>query len=240
MSRVKQRVNHTPIITALIASLLIVNSLIFSGNVQAASVHQEIENQIKEFLLSKITVNNKQQTQITVSAIDQRKKLSPCSTPLIFKITGKYGIRRNNTIYVDCPEQWSIYVPVKIKTLERVVVATTNLSPGTLLTRHNLILSYQDTSLMIGETMTKLDKILGSKVKRYIQQGRPLLANLICLVCKNEPVSITVISGSMRIKSLGIATSDGSLGQVISVKNKSSGRLVDGTVVAVGRVEIKL
>ena len=141
---------------------------------------------------------------------------------------------------VICPSVWRIFVPVSVKTLMPIVTARNNLAVGEIISHDNIAIEYLDTSLIIGPTHSEMNNILGAKVKRYIQGGKAILANLICMVCKNEQVSIIARKGTLQIKSAGKALSDGSKGQKISIKNNSSGRIIGATVVAVGRAEINL
>jgi flagella basal body P-ring formation protein FlgA len=120
------------------------------------------------------------------------------------------------------------------------VVSVQSLSPGTLLTQANLTIAYKDTLTLRGSTISDIGSVIGSKTKRHLQQQQPIIANNICLVCRGDPVTIYARSGNLTLKSIGKALKDGSIGQVISVKNSSSGRRIEALVVAVGEVEIKL
>jgi flagella basal body P-ring formation protein FlgA len=53
-------------------------------------------------------------------------------------------------------------------------------------------------------------------------------------------VNIIAKSDSFEIKSFGVALDDGSLGEIISVRNKQSGRIVQGQVSAINQVVINL
>ncbi|MDP2559876.1 flagellar basal body P-ring formation chaperone FlgA [Psychrobium sp. 1_MG-2023] len=240
MSSVKQRYTNkynTLSITTIVAVLVL---YLLSTNAKATTVHQSIENQIHTYIKAQLDDSSNKKTEINVSKIDRRKKLAVCQTPLEIKVAGKQGLKRNSTIHVSCQGTWNLYVPVQVKQLMSVIVAAKNLSPGTLLNKSNLKKAYADMTITMGQTVEQLSQVTGSKVKRYIQQGRPILFTSVCLVCRGDPVSIYAKKGSLIIKSSGIALNDGSIGQIISVKNSSSGRTVEGTVVAVGEIEIKL
>lgn len=211
--------------------------LLLSFNLSATTKTQ-VENQIHHYIKTQIVAEPNKKVEIIVNSIDKRRKLAQCLTPLKIELAGKHGLKRNNTVRVNCQDQWKLFVAVRIKTLMSVVTATNNLSPGTRLSSENLQMSYFDVSTLRGEMSLDIDKISGSKVKRYVQQGRPLLSNLICLVCKGDPVTLRVKNSRLNISSPGTALTDGSMGQVIAAKNNSSGRRVEGIVVAVGEIEI--
>jgi len=224
----------------MLLSAIIAITLVKSVTSQPISIHQKIENNIHAYIKSQLKPSPYNKIKIIISKIDRRKKISSCQSPLKFKVMGKSGIKKTNTVHVSCAEQWKIFVPVTIQTLTPVVTAKQNIAIGELLTSSNTFIEHIDISHVYGQTITDIDEAIGSKSKRYIQHGRPILVNLICMVCKNEQVSITAINNSLKIKSSGIALSDGSKGQKISIRNNSSGRIIKAVVVSIGNAEIKL
>jgi len=233
-------VKQTKILIIKISRLIAYAALVFTmlPSLSSATTQNLVENQIHKYIKTQIEPNPNKKIKIIVNPIDKRKKLAPCVTPIQITLTGKFGLRRNNTVSVVCQDQWKLYVAVRVQTLISIVTTTRNLSPGTRLSADNLTMSFYDVSTLRGETSESISSVLGSRVKRYVQQGRPLLANLVCLVCKGDPVTLYVRSGNLSIKSTGTALNDGSIGQVIAAKNNSSGRRVEGIVVAVGEIEI--
>jgi len=221
-------------------SAIISISLVKNVTGQPISIHQKIENNIDAYIKSQLEPSPYNKIKIIVSKIDRRKKLSLCQSPLKITVMGKSGIKKTNTVNVSCVDQWKIFVPVTIQTLTPVVTAKQNIAIGELLTSSNTSIEYLDISHVFGQTLKNINEAIGSKSKRYIQHGRPVLVNLICMVCKNEQVSITAINNSLKIKSSGVALSDGSKGQKISIRNNSSGRIIEAVVVSIGNAEIKL
>lgn len=237
MTCVKQRTLTASNYSRQTALTIAAFCLFISANV-FATPHESIENQIHRYIRTQIQETPTKKIEIIVTSIDKRKKLSQCANQLTITLAGKRGLKRNNTVSVTCGGQWQLYVPVRVKTLVSIVTAKQNLSPGTLLNNNNLVMKYYDVSTLHGESMLSIKSVLGSRVKRHLQQGRPLLSHLICLVCKGDHVTLYVRKNNLSIKSSGIALNDGSMGQVIAAKNNSSGRRVEGRVVAVGEIEI--
>lgn len=58
------------------------------------------------------------------------------------------------------------------------------------------------------------------------------------LVKKGEPVTIFFQQGAISVQAQGLALEDGRLGSRIQVKNDSSGKIVEGTVVGEGMIEV--
>ena len=88
--------------------------------------------------------------------------------------------------------------------------------------------------------MTDPSLATGVRTKRNLSQGSVITNKNTCFVCKDEPVNIIAKSDSFEIKSFGVALDDGSLGEIISVRNKQSGRIVQGQVSAINQVVINL
>ena len=205
------------------------------GNVTTAP---QIKQVAEDFVRAQLPATDNTKVEVTASKLDPRIKLKPCSAPLEPSLPGKTTVNRYTTVQVSCGNHWSIYVPVKVKQLKQVVVAAHNLGPGSLLDESALTLGYIDANQVRGEVVTDIARISGSKVKRHVQQGRPLLLNLICLVCKGDNVTIYARRGGLTIKSSGTALKDGTAGDSIRIKNTSSGRFINARVIAVGEVEV--
>lgn len=224
----------------MLLSAIITISLVKNVMGQSISIHEKIENNIHAYIKSQLKPSPYNKIEIIISKIDRRKQLSSCAQPLKFTTMGKSGIKKTNTINVSCVGHWRLFVPVTIQTLTPVVTAKQNIAIGELLTSSNTFIDYLDISRVFGQTISHTNEVIGSKSKRYIQHGRPVLINLICMICKNEQVLITAINKNLKIKSSGIALSDGSKGQKIPIRNNSSGRIIEAIVVSIGNAEIKL
>lgn len=235
----KQNINMNTLklITACFLALFCSQSIALTGN---ESRRIEISALVRSFLQQQLIASDNEKIEISVNSIDQRVRIKKCLQPLSLSLPGNSRLSRNTTVEVRCEQDWKMYIPAQIKRLKPIVVAAQSLSPGTLLNQVNLVVAYKDILTLRGSVIFDITTITGSKIKRYVQQGQPIMSNLICLVCSGDPVTIYARSGSLTIKSLGTALKDGSMGQVITVKNTSSGRRIQATVVAVSEVEIKL
>jgi len=238
MIGVKQRNLTTSNVQRRLKNVCVLLCLLLTTSI-SANTQDSIKDKIHAYIKTQIEQTSNKKIEIIVASIDKRKKLAHCLSEIEIKLTGKHQlIKRNNTVSVSCPGQWRFFVPVRVKTLLSVVSASQNLSPGTRLSKANLSMTYYDVSTLRGELVLNIDGIVGSRVKRHVQQGRPLLSNLICLVCKGDPVTLYVRNKNLSIRSSGTALSDGGKGQSIAARNNSSGRRVEGIVVGVGEIEI--
>jgi flagella basal body P-ring formation protein FlgA len=82
--------------------------------------------------------------------------------------------------------------------------------------------------------------LIGSRSKRNIRSGMPVLLNQICMVCKGDAVNIYATIKGLRIKTTGIALEDGTLGEQVQIKNKKSGKILNARVDGVESVQVNI
>ncbi|SEK50369.1 flagella basal body P-ring formation protein FlgA [Colwellia chukchiensis] len=198
-------------------------------------------NFIKTHVKSQIKAPEHGKLSIEVSPIDPRISLQACSAPLTANIPENHN-GRNVNIKIVCPDQqsWYLFVPVKIHTIIPIVVTKRRLAKGTLLDHNNIEVVYKDSGQIRGTTLSEIAQISGARTKRNLSQGSAITNRNTCFVCKGQAVNIVASSAGFEIKSAGMALQDGSLGELISVKNKKSGRVVQGQVSAINQVVINL
>ena len=177
---------------------------------------------------------------VTAAPLDSRLRLSACSAPLLAELAGRGTIGSQVTVRVACPEPdgWNIYVPVRVKTLRPVVVAKHAIPGGSILEKSMVRVVLKDTKLVHRQVFSSDEGIIGSRIKRHLQAGQPITARNLCLVCKGEPVTIIAESKNLKLKTDGIALSDGGNGETVSIRNNRSKRVIEANVVSVGLVKI--
>ena len=97
-----------------------------------------------------------------------------------------------------------------------------------------------DEVMMRGDSFTDPNMLIGSRSKRDLKPGQPLRQNQICVVCRDDVVTIEANTAGIAISTAGKALQDGSFGDTIRVQNLRSQRTISVNVVAVGRVQVKL
>lgn len=84
--------------------------------------------------------------------------------------------------------------------------------------------------------------VRGMKVTREVAPGQILLPHMlepVALVKRGDQVAIAVRVGGLQVSTLGVAASDGRLGQAITVTNSDSGKAIVARVVGRGAVEVR-
>tara|TARA_R110000737_G_scaffold327468_1_gene341744 strand:- start:361 stop:1053 length:693 start_codon:yes stop_codon:yes gene_type:complete len=198
-------------------------------------------NFIETYVKNQVSVPAQGKLNIEVSEIDPRISLQPCFSPLKANIPEKHK-GRNVNVKIVCPDEdsWQLFIPVKIQTIVPVLVTRMRINKGTLLNDSNIEVVFKDSGQIRGTVLTDPSIVTGARTKRNLSQGSAITDKNTCFVCKGQPVNIIAKSVNFEIKSYGIALEDGSLGELIPVKNTKSGRVVHGQVNAINQVVINL
>ena len=200
-----------------------------------------IETFAKTYLESKISPPLEGKISIQITKIDPRVIIKPCQVPLTANIPENIS-RRNVNIKITCADStpWNIYLLAKIERTFAVVVTTSIIEKGVMLSEENIGIEYLTRNEIPGEKLTDINAVIGSKAEKRIGEGRTITRKNVCLVCKGDAITIIAKAASFMIKAKGIALSSGNLNQQIEVKNSRSGRVIRPKISAVNQVIINL
>ncbi|GAA5213861.1 flagellar basal body P-ring formation chaperone FlgA [Corallincola platygyrae] len=203
--------------------------------------HQQIQEVAEQFITSQFEDDGVTR-QITANPIDSRARYAKCEQPLEASLPGKQRLSRNVTVQIRCrgTSSWTIYLPVRVKEMRKVVVAKQGLASGTVLHRQQLKIVYQENMLTRGGAMTDIDSVIGARLKRQVRVNDPILQQNLCVVCKGETVTIVAKADGFQIKANGVALSDASLGEKVRIRNSRSGQTLEARVTAVGVVIVAI
>ena len=204
--------------------------------------HQTIRETAENYVLDqadRFTVS----PELIVGELDSRLKLARCSQPLeaYESPNGLKGGR--NVVGVRCSgnKPWKIYVPVRIALYEQVVVSTRSLAKGQTLEAADLQLVKKDTAKLRRAFYSDPVELVGMQLRRPIRRNRlisPAMLTQAKLIKRGSEVLIRARVGGLSAQMKGKALADGGKGERIKVKNLSSGRIITGTVVGSGVVQV--
>jgi flagella basal body P-ring formation protein FlgA len=223
------------IIISLILALL--PNLTFGQTIN----REQLQNFVIQFIENNIALPTQGKMTVSVSTLDPRITIKPCLSALEANIPENHN-GRNVNVKINCndPTPWYLFIPARIQVVVPVVVAKSIISKGSRVDASNVIIEYRDTLRIRGEILDDTKIVIGTRAKRKISAGAILTRNNICFVCKGSHVTLIAKSGTLMIKTSGIALKDGALGEQIQVENDSSGRTVTGRVSAINKVVINL
>ncbi|WP_019933516.1 flagellar basal body P-ring formation chaperone FlgA [Oceanimonas smirnovii] len=206
------------------------------------SIHDSIRHYAENYVSDFVQAGPDDKVIIEASSIDTRLQLSECPGMLTAEIRGSGEVRRNTHVFVQCHEQpgWQLFVPVRVKVLKPVVTAADPISRNTLLQPAQLQISYQDEVLVRGDVFDNIQALVGTRSKRDLRPGRPILASQLCVICKGDKVTIVAENGGLSIRTQGVADEDGTFNETIRVRNSRSGRQIQGRISEAGVVKVGL
>ncbi|WP_319781856.1 flagellar basal body P-ring formation chaperone FlgA [Oceanisphaera sp. IT1-181] len=208
----------------------------------ASNVHDEIRRYAEDYVRDLVPLQPDDKLEVTAASIDTRIALTECLGQLTADIRGAGDVKRNTHVFLQCHEtpSWEIFVPVRVKVLKPVVTASDPITRNTLLQAQHLSVDYQDEVLLRGGVFSNPSELIGSRSKRDLRAGQPILSSQLCVVCKGDRVSILAQTGGLSIKTDGLAKEDGSFNDTIRISNVNSGREISAQIVAAGQVQVKL
>ncbi|WAJ69432.1 flagellar basal body P-ring formation chaperone FlgA [Catenovulum adriaticum] len=216
---------------------------LFSGATLAANyTKKQIENFAADHVESMYPKQADETLKAIASPIDSRLKLNPCNGELVADVPNFNTYSKNMTVKIKCnaDTEWLLYVPVQVKIMTPVVVATQYIESGQTISQGDIQVRLLEKNRSRNGFIADKNTIIGSKAKRQIKSGQAIINRNICFVCRGEMVTIEAITSGLSVKATGVAMSDATYGETVSVKNKSSNRIVQGRVSSVGAIQIFL
>ncbi|WP_330959652.1 flagellar basal body P-ring formation chaperone FlgA [Photobacterium sp. 53610] len=143
---------------------------------------------------------------------------------------------------VECQsgdQPWKLNITVQVNLRLPVIVATTHIRRDTKLTAD--MLKTQTLTLSRAEAFaTRPEEVLGQRTLRRFRSGQiisPLQLQPLWMVEEGESVMIIASKNGMAASMAGEALQNGVKGEQISVRNISSGKVIQAIVVERGKVE---
>ncbi|MEK8090590.1 flagellar basal body P-ring formation chaperone FlgA [Thermithiobacillus plumbiphilus] len=178
---------------------------------------------------------------IRVGPIDKRLQLSQCRDLEIHNFGPANRAARTIQVRCQAPAAWTLYVPVSVKLMTAVVVASRPLAQGHTLTAGDLRLSEQDLGSLPAGVLSDIKMALGQKLASNIPAGFALRQDLLRtapVIRQGQSLAMVVEGNGMRLVAEGEALQDGRPGQWINARNSKSGRIVKGIVEQDGQLRI--
>ncbi len=135
-------------------------------------------------------------------------------------------------------EQARLWAKADLRVFQEVVVSSQPLIAHEIVTGKEVRLERRDVSRLMARPFYRLDEVVGQQVARAITVNEPLThtnINRPTLMRRGNAVLLVYENGGIRVEVPGTAEENGRAGELIQVKNPSSGKLLRGRVLD-GRV----
>lgn len=221
----------------------ILASLCFTSPLKAQSFSKEL---LQEMAVSYVAnkANPTDDTKVKFSALplDSRIPDRQCNTKPELLTPSDPPFNRQVTIQIKCNDEnsWAQYVHVRISESAPVVVASTNLARGEVITAAHLTIDMRPAHFIRVQYLDDPSGLIGSRSKRNIREGMPVQLSQICMVCKGDSVTIFANFKGLRVKTTGVALQDGTLGEQVKVENKKTGKVLNARVDGVESVQVNI
>jgi flagella basal body P-ring formation protein FlgA len=211
----------------------------FSATSATENQIQLIQQTAEEYILATIEWPNGGTLEANATNLDKRIFATDCPAPLKSSSSSTNPNASNITVLVECEEDdWKVYIPVRLIRTGPQVTLTTPLSRGQIISANDVIINMVDLQRFRRQGFSTIDAVIGAKAKKNLRTGDIIEARDICVVCRNETVTIKAVKSGMTITTKGIALTDGSHGEQIRVKNSKSNRIIEGRVTGISEVTV--
>jgi flagella basal body P-ring formation protein FlgA len=195
------------------------------------------------FALRQASVAPATRVEVEPGRLDPRVRVAPCASALQAFLPPGGRLSGNATVGVRCETAWTLYVPVRVRTLATVLVATRALARAETLRTTDLRSETRDLASLPGPAVGELAHALGRQAAVTIAAGTVLTPRMLQaarLVRRGEKVTILARSGGIEVRATGEALSDGAQGDPIPVRNLLTRKVVQATVAEPGLVQVRL
>ncbi len=137
------------------------------------------------------------------------------------------------TVEVSCPGGWRLYVPVKLRRSQQVLVLARGVAAGEALAPEALVVETRDASRIAGAALADPAQAVGRVARRVLPAGTVLSAADLTaprLVRRGDQVALVSRRGGVEVRVAGRALGDAGENERVAVENLSSRRVLQGRV----------
>lgn len=208
---------------------------------QVSQSHESIAEAVKVYIDQNINLPG--EYEVSLIPLDSRLNLPQCAESLEVFTTNNLIKAGRITIGVRCNsgKKWSIFTSAIIKTYQMVVVLSRPIQRGEIITQQHLAIEKRDVSNLREDFATQIEQVENKQVMRQLDAGTILSLRNVAdpkLIKRGDRVIISTTRPNFSIKMSGLAMMDGTKGQLISIKNQNSGRIINATVIEPGLVSV--
>lgn len=208
---------------------------------QGSQSHESIAEAVNSFIAQNLNFSG--EYEVSQTPLDSRLNLPQCLEPLEAFTTNGLIKAGRMTIGVRCnaEKKWSIFTSAIIKTYQMVVVLSQPIQRGETLTRQHLAIERREVSNLREDFATQIEQVENKQATRQLNTGTIISPRNLAepkLIRRGDKIVISSTKPEFSIRMSGIAMMDGTKGQMITVKNQNSGRIINATVIEPGLVSV--
>jgi len=207
--------------------------------------HDSIRSAAESFITGEVLATHDVTPTVKAGHLDSRLRLAPCDEPLETFMPAGGRTLGSTIVGVRCSgtRPWNIYVPVKVSLFADIVVASRPLSDGRILRAEDIKLVERDIASLHSGYYTDSVDVVGKKTRRAVTLGTVITTAMIkepVTVKRGQRVSLVAATRGMEVRMAGVAMTNGATGERIEVRNLSSKKIVEGTVLSAAAVQVNM
>lgn len=215
-------------------------ALMFALTTQAGQEAPAVRQAIDDFLVMQ-TQGLPGKASYTIGRIANTERLPSCNNLRVaLPQGGKLWGRSNVVVRCEAPQNWSLYVPIKVKVVGNYLVSARALRQGQRVTPEDIGVQQGDLAELPNGTLTEAQQAVGKTMAVSMGPGQPLRGDGLrqpFVVQQNQTVKVVSRGEGFAVASEGIALNNGAAGQVVRVR-LGSGQLVSGVADDGGNVVV--
>lgn len=161
------------------------------------------------------------------ATLDANLRMPQCASPL------EASVQNSGSVEVSCPQGWRLFVPVKVRRSQTVLVLSRGIAPGQPITADAFAAETRDTARINGAALSDPAQAVGQVARRMLSPGAVLTSNDLVaarLIRRGDTVALVSRRGGVEVRVTGKALADAGEKERVSVENSSSRRVVQGVV----------
>jgi flagella basal body P-ring formation protein FlgA len=180
---------------------------------------------------------------VNVRPVDSRINLTACDVPLSTSSSGE-RVLGPVSVAVKCasPAPWTVHVRATVTTTMELPVLSYSINRGDIISRGDIEWRKQEISRDLVGFLTDEFKIIGKEARKHLRSGSPLRSSDLIspqIIDRGQTVDLVARSSGLVVNMQGKALANGAEGDRYWCRNMSSGKKVEGLVLAGGTVLIQ-
>lgn len=226
----------------LLASALLLTNV---GSADSARLEGgEMARIAGDFLAAAVRSRHPELTRVEVNPVGNAARARVTGDALLPRLPEGLRLTRRVCVWVDVMQGGrrvdSVPLWFALRAYRTTLVALHPLRPKQPVLPGDVVRQEHAVTLS-DDALSEVAAVAGNRVKRYLRAGAVLHARdleAIPAVLSDQPVAVHMVSGSFDIETTGVAEEEGRLGEMIRVRNPSSGTSYQATVTSINRVEV--
>lgn len=220
-------------------------SPVLAREISDAQEHEQIRTAALNYLQARLQEERHEDVQIEIGNLDSRLQLSRCDAELEPFMSAHSQLVGNTQVGIRCasPKPWTLYITAKIGVYKQVVSAKRPLLRGATLEPQDMELVREDISSLHRGYLLKTAQAVGKVLRQNLSPGSVITLSQLktpLAIRRGQKVTLLAETGGIQVRMSGTAMQDAATGDLIRVKNLTSKRIIEGTVLKNGTILVSL